>query len=149
MPSRPFPFAGKELIMPGMEKNIDILFQGGCAIAADTGEFSILTDQSEKQGGEGSAPTPFDLFLASLGTCAGIYAKRFLEKHKLNEEGLGIAMHCQFHDKKFHVAKITYDITLPQDFPEKYIKPLIRTVEHCTVKAHLAEPPDFETRIAK
>ena len=58
-----------------MEIIID--FPGGAKVDAHFSGFTVKTDQSPKGGGEGSAPSPFSLFLASIGTCAGIYVLGF------------------------------------------------------------------------
>lgn len=123
---------------------INVAFDGGMKITADLGEVSVTTDQSVKDGGEGSAPNPFELFLASLATCAGVYAKRFCDTRKLSTDGLGIQVFCDFAEKGFRVDKMTYEITLPDGFPEKYVAPLIRSVDLCTVKKHVCQCPEFE-----
>ena len=70
-----------------MSKNgMEIRFSGGKRIDARCGEFEIRTDQSVKNGGEAGAPEPFDLFLASLGTCAAVYIAAFCDERKIPKE---------------------------------------------------------------
>lgn len=126
------------------QKTIDVVFDGGMKINANMDGVTICTDQSVKEGGEGSAPTPFQLFLASLATCAGIYAKRFCDTRKIATDGLAIRVVCDYADKGFKVEKMTFEITLPTDFPEKYTSALIRSVDLCTVKKHIKDAPEFE-----
>lgn len=108
----------------------------------------IHTDQPVKDGGEGTAPTPFELFLASLATCAGVYAQRFCEARKISTEGLGIRVGCEFAPKGFQVTRMTFVVTPPQGFPDEYRDALVRAVELCTVKKHIMTPPAFEVVLA-
>ncbi|CCH50372.1 OsmC family protein [Pseudodesulfovibrio piezophilus] len=126
------------------QKVIDIVFKGNVKINAEIDGLSIATDQPTDKGGEGTAPNPFQLFLASLSTCAGFYAIKFCQTRELNHEGLGIRVLCDFADKGFKVEKMTYEITLPEGFPEKYRPALIRAVDQCTVKKHVCDCLDFE-----
>ncbi|MDA8242639.1 MAG: osmotically inducible protein OsmC, partial [Elusimicrobia bacterium] len=56
---------------------MEITFPGGKKVNALWHGFEIATDQPKSSGGDNSAPAPFDLFLASLGTCAGIFVLGF------------------------------------------------------------------------
>jgi ribosomal protein S12 methylthiotransferase accessory factor len=120
-------------------------FPGGLKVRADLGQLEVLTDQPVRLGGEGSAPAPFDLFLASIGTCAGIYALQFLRRRKLPTEGVRLILATEEDAKRGMLSKITIRIVLPDGFPEKYRDPLARAVELCTVKRHILDPPRFET----
>ena len=123
---------------------MEISFPGGKKVDAHFKGFTIKTDQGEKDGGEGSAPTPSFLFFASLGTCAGLYALGFCEKRKLDTEKLRLELEFKTHKKTHMVEKIRIKITLPPDFPEKYKPAIIKAVDLCYVKKHLHEPPEFE-----
>ena len=127
-----------------MGQEMQISFAGGKKVYADYKEFTIQTDQSAKDGGENSAPTPSDLFFASLGTCAGLYALRFCEKRKIETEHLKIGLEFQSHPKTHMVEKIIYKVSLPPEFPEKYTSALIKSMDLCYVKKHLEQSPEFE-----
>jgi ribosomal protein S12 methylthiotransferase accessory factor len=124
---------------------MEISFPGGKKVDAHFKGFTIKTDQSEKDGGESSAPTPPFLFFASLGTCAGIYALEFCEKRKLDTEKLKLELEFKSNKKTHMIEKIRMKLTLPPDFPEKYKPAIIKAVDLCYVKKHLHEPPEFET----
>lgn len=126
------------------QKVIDVIFGENMKINADFDGISIATDQPVKEGGDGSAPSPFQLFLASLATCAGVYAQRFCETRKISTEGLAIRVVCDFAQKGFTVEKMTYEMTLPKGFPEKYKSAIIRSVDLCAVKKHVCQCPEFE-----
>jgi len=121
-----------------------IAFPGNKKVSAEFGGFTVLTDQPQEAGGDGTAPAPFDLFLASLGTCAGIFVLSFCQKRGIPTEGLEIVQKAEWDDVKHLVTKVTLEIRLPAGFPEKYRDSLVKTAELCTVKRHLHAPPSFE-----
>jgi ribosomal protein S12 methylthiotransferase accessory factor len=123
---------------------MDIRFPGGLEVEALHAGFTILTDQPAAQGGAGAAPTPFDLFLASVGTCAGLYALRFCQQRNLDTEGLSLKVTPEHADGGKRVSRIAIEITLPPVFPEKYREAILRAVDQCKVKRHILEPPAFE-----
>jgi ribosomal protein S12 methylthiotransferase accessory factor len=122
-----------------------IEFPGGLRVEALHEGFRIRTDQPLSQGGQATAPTPFDLFLASIGTCAGLYALRFCQQRQLDTEGLSLTATPDWEGK--NVARIRIEVTLPHPFPAKYHDAILRAVEQCKVKRHLAESPRFEVRV--
>jgi len=125
---------------------IAVSFPGGKRVDADYGGFTFKTDQPSEAGGEGSAPPPFDLFLASIATCAGIYVKGYCDARGLGTEGLGLAVHVEREPGKPRVTRIAIDIKLPPGFPEKHKEAVIRAADLCAVKKHIFDPPAFEIR---
>ncbi len=123
---------------------MEIRFPGGVLVEAQQEGFTIPTDQPEKDGGTNTAPSPFDLFLASLGTCAGYYALRFCQERKLPTEGLSLTLTTERDEVKKRLAKIRIEIRLPEGFPEKYRGAILRSADRCSVKRHVVEPPAFE-----
>jgi putative redox protein len=120
-----------------MEMNIE--FPGGSRVEAHFGPFTVATDQLP----DTSAPSPFALFLASIGTCAGHYVHEFCRQRGISTEGLRIVerTHAGPHGM---IERIGLEIQLPADFPEKYRDSVIRAAELCTVKKHLERPPAIE-----
>jgi len=125
-----------------MEMMID--FPGGARVDAHFGPFTVMTDQSPSGGGNGDAPTPFALFLASLGTCAGIYVLGFCQQRGLSADGIRIKQQVSRDFATGLVGKIGLEIQVPPEFPEKYHASLIRSAQLCAVKKHLENPPAFE-----
>ena len=126
-----------------MEMIID--FPGGSRVDAHFGSFTVATDQPPAA----TAPSPFELFLSSIGTCAGIYILGFCKQRNLPLQGIRIIERIYHSPVTGMVETIGLEIQLPQGFPEKYRDSLIRTAELCAVKKHLENPPKFElsTRI--
>lgn len=121
-----------------------INFPGGARVDAHVGPYTIATDQPPSGGGEGLAPTPFTLFLASMGTCAGIYVLGFCKSRNLPTEGIKIVQRMESDPATHLVAKVSLEIQVPPTFPEKYYSALIRSAEQCAVKKHLENPPEFD-----
>jgi ribosomal protein S12 methylthiotransferase accessory factor len=121
-----------------MEMIID--FPGGSRVDAHFGSFTVKTDQPPAS----SAPTPFATFLASLGTCAGIYVLGFCQQRGLPTEGIRIIQ--RMHSDMFTgmVSKVDLEIQAPPTFPEKYLPSLVRAAELCAVKKHFENPPQFD-----
>jgi putative redox protein len=121
-----------------MEMIID--FPGGSRVDAHFGNFTVATDQPPVA----SAPTPFAVFLASIGTCAGIYVLGFCRQRGLSADGIHIVERVHSNPHNGMVEKIDLEIQVPPTFPEKYRDSLVRTAELCAVKKHLENPPKFE-----
>jgi len=121
-----------------------VTFPGSKRVDAEYGGFTIKTDQPPQGGGEGSAPQPFDLFLASIATCAGIYVKGYCDSRGIATEGLGLEMQIEREPEKHRVARLVLEIKLPEGFPEKHRDAVIRAADLCAVKKHIFNPPAFE-----
>lgn len=120
-----------------MEMIID--FPGGSKVDAHFDSHTVKTDQPP----EASAPTPFAVFLASIGTCAGIYVLGFCQQRGLPTEGIRIVQRMHSDPSTGLVSKIDLEIQVPPTFPEKYYPALVRSAELCKVKKHLETPPQF------
>jgi len=125
-----------------MEMIVD--FPGGARVDAHFGPFTVATDQPPSGGGANSAPSPFAMFLASIGTCAGIYVLGFCRQRGISAEGIRIVQNTAVDPATGMVQKVFLDIQVPPDFPEKYKSAVIRAADQCAVKKHLEHPPAFE-----
>jgi len=123
-----------------------VSFPGGKRVDADFNGFTIKTDQSPKGGGGGSFPQPFDLFLASIATCAGIYVKGFCDSRDIATEGLGLEMQIEPDPATHRIGRLVLEIRLPDGFPEKHREAVVRAADLCAVKKHILTPPAFEIR---
>jgi ribosomal protein S12 methylthiotransferase accessory factor len=121
-----------------------ITFPGGVAVDAHFKGFTVHTDQTVENGGQDSGPQPFDLFLASLGTCAGFYAVRFCQQRAIDATGLGVTLITSKEPGASRLSTIRLEIQLPVGFPEKYRDAIVRAADQCSVKRHILEPPALE-----
>ena len=121
-----------------------ITFPGGEKVNAEINGRIIPTDQPGEGGG--TAPSPYDYFLASLGTCAGIYVLSFCQQRRIATEGLLLTQSMEFGvtaDGKNRLSRVALKIDLPPGFPEKYRNAIIKTAGLCSVKKVLMDPPEF------
>ena len=121
-----------------MEMVID--FPGGSRVDAHFGGFTVPTDQPPVA----SAPSPFEVFLSSIGTCAGIYVLGFCQQRNLSTQEIRIVERIKHNRTTGMLETIGLEIQVPPDFPEKYRPSLIRSAELCAVKQTLENPPRFE-----
>lgn len=129
-------------------KDILVSFPGGKRVDAHYDGRTVHTDQSQKNGGEGSAPEPFDLFFISIATCVGIYALEFCTTRKLDTKGLAVRLRAERDPQEKRYKDVGITITLPEGFPEKYRQAMQRTADLCSVKKHILNPPSFNIAVA-
>jgi len=123
---------------------MEITFEGGKVITAHLNGQIIRTDQPLENGDGNSAPAPFDLFLASIGTCAGIYVKSFCDRRQISTEGMKIIQTMEFDNEEKTPSLFKLNIQLPSGFPEKYKEAVINAAELCLVKKTINNQPEFQ-----
>lgn len=125
---------------------MEIFFEGKKKVNARYNGHVIKTDQPVEAGGDNTSSAPFELFLASIGTCAGIYVKLFCDQRGISTENIRLYQNLEFNYETKLVSKIKLDIELPPDFPEKYRDALVNVANLCAVKKHLMNPPEIEVK---
>lgn len=129
--------------------DIAVTFPGGKRVDAQVGDHVVRTDQPVDGGGEDSAPAPFDLFLASIATCAGIYVLGFCQARGLSTEGITLTQSVDY-DAETHLPRnVRIRLGLPPSFPEKYRAAIVRAAENCKVKKTIAAQPTFDVGLAE
>jgi ribosomal protein S12 methylthiotransferase accessory factor len=128
------------------ELEMVVTLPGGKRIDTEIGGHVIRTDQPVASGGENTAPSPFNLFLAAIGTCAGIYVAGFCQKRDLPTAGIRIVQRNHFHPESGTLVKVEMEIEVPPAFPEKYREALVRVADQCAVKKAIQAQPVFEVR---
>ncbi len=124
---------------------IDVRHEGGDRYRISIRGHDVMVDQPEHDGGEDTAPTPTELFVAGLAGCIAFYAGRYLRRHRLPEDGLAVV--CRFElaeDRPTRVGRIRVQLQLPAGFPQERRQALQAVVEHCTVHNSLRDPPHVE-----
>ncbi len=122
---------------------MQINFPGGKRVTSTYKGFTVETDQPQSEGGNGSAPEPYDLFLSAIGTCAGVYIVYFCESRDIPTGDISMTLRFERNEKSHLMEKIAIEIHLPPAFPDKYRKAVIRAAEMCTVKRNLVHPPEI------
>lgn len=128
---------------------MEVTFDGGKVITAHINGHTLKTDQPLNSGGQNSAPSPFELFLAAIGTCAGIYVKSFCDQRNIPSEHIKIIQSTEYDKQTGLPTNIKIDIQLPADFPDKYRDAVINVAELCKVKKSIANPPAFVVTTTK
>jgi putative redox protein len=124
--------------------DIRVEFPGGKRVDARFGDWVVKTDQGSAHGGEGSAPEPFQLFLASLASCAGVYVLAFCQARGISTEGIELTQEHAFDPESGRLSRVKIRIAVPESFPKKYVTALERVAAKCTVKRVIQEPPEFQ-----
>lgn len=118
------------------------------AYAVDIRGHRIMVDQPTEAGGTDTAPTPTELFAASLATCVAFYAGRYLTRHGLTHAGLRV--HAEFvmaPDRPARVGAVRIVIGLPPALSEQRRAALLAVASHCTVHNTLREPPEIRLEL--
>ncbi len=129
--------------------DIKITFPGGKKVNAEFRGFTVYTDQPVKDGGEGSAPSPYEFFLASIGTCAAMYVLGFCRKRNIPTDNISLMQRHEYRktdDGKIVFDRIVIEIAVPPSFPEQYRQALIKVADQCAVKKTILNPPQFEIK---
>lgn len=119
-------------------------FPGNKKVNVRFKDFEIKTDQPKDAGGDGTAPTPYELFLSSLAACAGVFAIGFFQARNIKTDGFEMYLDFIWDNAKHRLSKVVINMKLPKDFPEKYINALKETVNLCSVKKTITDPPEFD-----
>ncbi len=127
-----------------METKINITFAGNKKVDAHFRGFTLKSDQPVADGGENTAPSPLEIFLASIGMCAGFYIISFCQSRSISTSNMSMTQTVIRNDKTHMVEKIMIDINLPPDFPEKYKAAVVKSAQSCSVKKFLDAPPEIQ-----
>lgn len=128
---------------------MEIYFEGKKKVFAEINGYTVKTDQAVRSGGDAEYPEPFTMFLASLGTCAGIYVKSFCDQRGIPAENIRLTTKEQFNSLKKIIDHVEINIHVPSDFPEKYDNAVIQTASLCAVKRHLREDIEMVVTIVR
>ena len=140
----------RQLTLNGeIKMDMEIYFPGGKKVDAVYKGFTIKTDQPKHEGGEGTAPEPFSLFLTSIGTCTGIYVLSFCQKRNISTDGLKLILRIEKNQETHMINKIVIEIQVPKDFPDNYKNAIIKTASLCAVTKHLEKPPSINISVKK
>ena len=124
--------------------DLSVWFPGKKKVDVMVGSYIIRTDQAPAHGGDGSAPEPFDLFLASIGACAGVYVLAFCESRGIPTDGIRIEESAEFN--RGTLSGVALDIIVPPTFPAKYVQALQVAAGSCAVKRAFEAHPQIKLR---
>lgn len=116
-------------------------------VAGETYEFRarghrILVDQPPEIGGDDTAPTPVELFVASLATCVAFYAGRYLVRHGFSRDDLRVWVdYTMSSERPARVEVIHLAVRVPESLPVAQRSALRAVLSHCTIYNSLSAPP--------
>lgn len=131
-----------------MDKTVRVEHKGGDLFEIAIREHLVHVDQPIEDGGSDAAPTPTELFVASLASCVAHYARRFLVRHDLPTEGLSVAATFTMAERPARVGEVTVSVTVPEGVPEARRAALLAVLSHCTVHNSLQQPPEVSIGLA-
>jgi len=108
----------------------------------------ISVDQPLPDGGNDTAPTPTELFIASLASCVAFYARRYLDRHHLATDGLAVEATFDMGARPARVAGIDVRLIVPDSVPAERREALLAVASHCTVHNTLAATPEVSITLA-
>lgn len=122
---------------------LKVTLEGGKRVATQIGSHLIMTDQPAKLGGDDSAPAPYDLFLASIGTCAGFYVQSYCENKGIDTSGIQITLRAKRDPKTNQIIGFTTTIHVPPELPASLHATLKKVAQQCAVKKTIMNNPEF------
>jgi putative redox protein len=127
---------------------MDVRFVSGEAYEVAVRGHRVMVDQPADAGGNDRAPTPTELFVASLATCVAFYAGRYLTRHGFSRDELGVSVgYVMADDRPVRVAAVRLTVRVPTDLPTERRPALEAVVSHCTVHNSLTTPPDIAIEV--
>ncbi|MEJ1354174.1 MAG: OsmC family protein [Candidatus Sedimenticola sp. (ex Thyasira tokunagai)] len=122
---------------------IKVTLKGGKRVETQIGDHTIMTDQPVKSGGDNAAPAPYDLFLASIGTCAGFYVQAYCDSKGIDSSEIDITLSMRRDPATKHINGFVTTIHLPPDLPQKLHAVLKKVAQQCAVKKTIMSNPEF------
>lgn len=131
--------------MSEQEAAITVTHLGRDQLRIETRGHVLFADQPIGDGGDDTAPTPTELFLAGLSACVSFYAERFLRRHHLSTVGLAVGCDYAWAENPHRVGSITLTVDAPSLQPGLR-SAFTRVIEHCTVHNTLEHSPSIDIR---
>jgi ribosomal protein S12 methylthiotransferase accessory factor len=122
---------------------LKVTLEGGKRVAAEVGSHRIVTDQPVKQGGGDTGPAPYDLFLASIATCAGFYVQSYCDNKGIDSSGIEVTLRTTRHPETKQTTGFVTTIYVPPELPQKLHAVLKKVAEQCAVKKTIMCNPEF------
>jgi putative redox protein len=121
--------------------------QGGDRFEIDVRGHRVIVDQPIGAGGSDKGPTPTELFVAGLASCAAFYAERFLRRHSLPVQGLEVQCEFAMDPRPTRVASVQLGVVVPAFLHDAHRRALLAVVDHCTVHNSIRQDPEVGIRV--
>ncbi|MFW7381931.1 MAG: OsmC domain/YcaO domain-containing protein [Oligoflexus sp.] len=122
---------------------INVRFLENLRLEAKFDDFTITTDQPIRYKGDGSAPSPFDYFLASSALCAAYFVKVYCLARDIPTDDIRISQNNTIDPENRYNQTFSIKVELPQDLPERHRQGILQAMDRCTVKKVIQTGPEF------
>lgn len=122
---------------------IKVNFLDNLRVEAKFDDFSVIADQPIRYKGDGSAPGPFDYFLASSALCAAYFVKVYCNARNIPTDDIRLSQNNIIDPENRYKQTFKIQVELPDDISEKDRVGILRSIERCTVKKTIQESPEF------
>jgi ribosomal protein S12 methylthiotransferase accessory factor len=122
---------------------IKVNFLDKLRLEAKFDDFTVLPDQPIRYKGDGSAPGPFDYFLASSALCAAYFVKLYCETRGISTEHIRLSQNNIVDPDNRYLQTIKIQVELPADMSDKDRQGILRSIDRCTVKKAVQAGPVF------
>ncbi|MFL9880347.1 OsmC domain/YcaO domain-containing protein [Herbaspirillum rhizosphaerae] len=122
---------------------IKVNFLDKLRLEAKFDDFTVVADQPIRYKGDGSAPGPFDYFLASSALCAAYFVKLYCNTRNISTENIRLSQNNIVDPENRYKQIFKIQVELPADIEESDRRGILRSIERCTVKKVVQEGPDF------
>lgn len=122
---------------------IKVNFLDNLRLEAKFDDFTVIADQPIRYKGDGSAPGPFDYFLASSALCAAYFVKLYCQTRDIPTENIRLSQNNIVDPENRYKQIFKIQVELPADISEKDRQGILRSIDRCTVKKVVQTGPDF------
>ena len=133
---------------PGAEVAVRVEHESGDRFRLSMRQHVLHVDQPETDGGEDTAPTPTELFIASLAACVGFYVHRFLSRHGHQVDGLAVTSEVEYATRPYRVSRISLGVSGVSHLPPEVQESLLSVAARCTVHNSLRQPPEVSIAVS-
>lgn len=123
---------------------VNVRFLDNLKLEANFDDFSIITDQPIRYKGDGTAPGPFDYFLASSALCAAYFVKVYCKARNIPTDDISLSQNNIVDPENRYNQIFNIQIEIPESISEKDREGMLRAMDRCTVKRVIQNSPEFQ-----
>lgn len=128
---------------------IKVNYLDNLRLEAKFDDFTVIADQPVRYKGDGSAPGPFDYFLASSALCAAYFVKVYCEARGISTDNIRLAQNNIVDPENRYKQIFKISVELPEELSDKDRTGILRSIERCSVKKVVQEGPEFQIEVVE
>ncbi|WNL43913.1 OsmC domain/YcaO domain-containing protein [Halomonas sp. PAMB 3264] len=128
---------------------IKVNYLDNLRLEAKFDDFSVISDQPIRYKGDGSAPGPFDYFLASSAMCAAYFVKVYCNARNIPTDNIRLSQNNIVDPENRYKQIFKIQVELPEDISEKDREGMLRSIDRCTVKKVVQTGPEFQIEVVE